>query len=404
MTNELGKMRYQLNLLKLMLVLVLFNIGFALSWLFIGIYIFNLTSDLLLVTLFYSVSQTAWILGSMFWGYIADVHLKRKTVLGITNIMFGMFIIAFVFSSNPLILLFFFALSYFFAGGRIPSVNAYITVIEKSKGKAISKVMSAGSLGWFFGSLLSGFIFENLEPTILYLFSSLLVTTAGVIAFTLYESEKSSSKSNKSQLAVYLELLKNHIILVVCLIGLMMMISAYLVFSIFPVYVVNGLGGDPMTYAFASSIATITGAFVALALGHLSEKKRFGRFGAILFTITGYLIVFYLISTKDLFMALVAWALPIYPGIFIGSAALISDYTDENIRSRGMALFDSFQNFGIMVGYTLSTLVVFMFNIEDVLVAMSLFVKISMFIASVVLVLSFLVYYVLLKKKKYRTL
>ena len=212
MTNELGKMRYQLNLLKLMLVLVLSNIGFALSWLFIGIYIFNLTSDLLLVTLFYSVSQTAWILGSMFWGYIADVHLKRKTVLGITNIMFGMFIIAFVFSSNPLILLFFFALSYFFAGGRIPSVNAYITVIEKSKGKAISKVMSAGSLGWFFGSLLSGFIFENLEPTILYLFSSLLVTTAGVITFTLYESEKSSSKSNKSQLAVYLELLKNHII------------------------------------------------------------------------------------------------------------------------------------------------------------------------------------------------
>ena len=387
------------NTLKVLIVSLLWSMGFSFSWIFIGVYIYQLSSDLLLSTLFYSVPQTAWIIGSIIWGVLSDVKFRRKMILGGSSILFGLLLLPFIFTQNPLILILFFTAAYFFAAGRNASLNAYITIVEKERGKALSWVIMAGSTGWFMGSLVSGFIYENLNPIILFLFASLFIITAGITAFTLKEAKRDKVHSSVSHFRVYLNLFKKPIIAVVCVAGLVIYVSQNLVSSMFSVYFVNGLGGTPTLYSIASAAAAGFGILASFALGHLSEKKYFGRAGAILYSIIGYIIFYSLVLTKNLAIVAIGWALPFYAGIMIGGPAFVSDHTEEANRSRGMALFDMFASVGTTFGYIFASLIIYSLMLTNIIQAMTLLTELAIAITVITLVF-FVAGLVILNKRR----
>ena len=388
------------NTLKVLVVALLWSMGFSFSWLFIGVYIYQISSNLPLSTLFYSIPQTAWIIGSIIWGVLSDVKFRRKMILGVSSILFGLFLVPFIFIRNPLLLIIFFTTAYFFASGKNASLNAYITIIEKKRGKALSWVIMAASTGWFIGSLSSGFIYENLSPTILFVFSSAFIIVAGLISFTLKEGKKVITKDNVSHFQVYLTLLKKPIIGVTCIVGFILYVAQNLVSSVFSVYFVNGLGGTPTLYSIASAGAAGLGIFASFTLGHLSEKKWFGRAGAIFYSIIGYIIFYLMILTKDLFIVAIGWALPFYAGIMIGGPAFVSDHSEKDKRSRGMALFDMFSSVGSTLGYIFASLVIFFLMLSDIIQTMILLTILGIFATLLAFVIFVIGLKIILNKKQ----
>ena len=352
------------NTLKVLVVALLWSMGFSFSWLFIGVYIYQISSNLLLSTLFYSIPQTAWIIGSIIWGVLSDVKFRRKMILGVSSILFGLFLVPFIFIRNPLLLIIFF------------------------------------TTAWFIGSLSSGFIYENLSPTILFVFSSAFIIVAGLISFTLKEGKKVITKDNVSHFQVYLTLLKKPIIGVTCIVGFILYVAQNLISSVFSVYFVNGLGGTPTLYSIASAGAAGLGIFASFTLGHLSEKKWFGRAGAIFYSIIGYIIFYLMILTKDLFIVAIGWALPFYAGIMIGGPAFVSDHSEKDKRSRGMALFDMFSSVGSTLGYIFASLVIFFLMLSDIIQTMILLTILGIFATLLAFVIFVIGLKIILNKKQ----
>ncbi len=391
------KLSMSKNTLILSLVLTLLNLAISLSWLFIGIYIYELSQDLILVTLFYSIPQVAWIFGSIIWGYVADVHMPRKLVLAITSFSFGVFMLLFAFFSEPLILMILFSIAYFFAGARAPSVNAYVTSLEAAKGKAMGKVIAASSIGWALGGLFSGVLYEYLNPIFLYILSGSLMFLVAILSMMLYEPNKVRNKNELSSWHVYLELLRNRYVAFVCLLGFLLTLAMNIIMPVFSVYIVDGLGGTALQYSIAASIGAFSGFFVSLLIGKLTDSPKFGKFGAFLYSILGYIAFYLLISTQDLLLVLLGWILPAYAGFLIAGPALIADHTHDEIRSRGMGLLDAIQNIGVVIGYIATTVIVVSFNITDVIVA-AIFTDMIALSITFVSLFFFITFYAMLRK------
>ncbi|MGQ4832767.1 MAG: MFS transporter [Candidatus Asgardarchaeia archaeon] len=390
-------MRISQNTLILSIVLAVLNLGISLSWLFIGIYIYEISQNLLWVSLFYSIPQLAWILGSVFWGYIADIYLQRKQVLSITSFLFGVFMLFFAFFEDPFILVILFSVAYFFAGARAPSINAYVTSLEASKGRAMGKVIAASSIGWALGGLFSGVLYEYLNPFFLYIFSGSLMFFVSLLSVKLTEPKRNQKRTKQSGWSIYFRLLRNKYVAFVCAIGFLLTLAMNIIMPVFSVYLVDGLGGTPFQYALASSIGSLSGFFVSMAIGKLTDHPKFGKLGAFLYSIFGYIIFFYLISLGSLLLALIGWMLPAYAGFLIAGPAMIAEHTDDEIRSRGMGLLDAIQNIGVIIGYIATTIMIIMLNINDIVFALLLVDRIALAITFLSLLLFIASYLYVLK-------
>jgi len=366
----------------------LWSLGIALSWLFLGLYIYDISEDIFTVTLFNFLPQITWIIASLIWGYFGDKFQLRKIPLIIASIGYGIFLIPFWTTQDTLFLLASYVLANFFGGAHIVSINAYITLIRKKKAESVGLNVGANAVGWTIGTFSSGYFLSlGMSPRYLFLAAAIFFILSGIVAMFLKEV-KVSVISRSMGIYEYLKLLKNRYIFATVVSAFLQYTGLYIVLSIFVVYFVEGIGGSEVLYGISSAGASILGGIIAYIFGKLADKPEFGRAKIIMFSHIGYLLfITALIFTQDPIIVAILWMLPLFAGIIVGAPALISDHTPEINRSKGMALFDAFQNLGIATGYFLSSVTAWFITTTSIVEIMRTFLNIAIVFSTAAIII-----------------
>lgn len=374
----------------LLISLAFWSLGISLSWLFLGLYVYWISDSIFLVTLFSFLPQITWIVSSLIWGYLGDRFQLRRIPLILASLGYGFFLLPFWFTQNTFLLLVAYSLANLFGGAHNISTNAYVTLLREKKAEAVGFTVTANSVGWTVGTLLSGLLLEmNINPQFLFLLAAIVFISSGVILFSI-EEIKIRTEIYPSGLHEYLRLLKNKSISLTVFSIFLLYSGIYIIYSVFNVYFVSGLGGSVLLYGIASGMASLLGGIVAHIFGKIAENPKIGRIKVILISYIGYIFfISVLLISQDPIVVAIMWMLPIFAGIIVGIPAFIADHTEEINRSKGMALFDGFQNMGIAGGYFLSTMIAGITGISNIVEIMQIFliVALSFIIISIIVFL-----------------
>ena len=127
------------------------------------------------------------------------------------------------------------------------------------------------------------------------------------------------------------------------------------------------LGRSQTVYGIATGLSTFFGLFLTLILGRLSDNPRMTQKVIIMYTFVAQTLSFTgLLILQDPILLAINWTWPLYPGLFVGGPAVITDLTQKNNRGRGMVIFNAFINLGRGIGPLFATLVVISFSILQI--------------------------------------
>jgi DHA1 family multidrug resistance protein-like MFS transporter len=260
---------------------------------------------------------------------------------------------------NPLL----FFLDYVFLNSLLacfsPAVWKYASLTNKDH--IFGSMGATTSLGYFFGAILSGFLFESLGMNTLF-FLSLAACFLGLV-ITLFSHDlrqsspitghesSNSSLQNKTTATNFLTLLfSSKILIVLFVIAIIQNFQGTFAGMFVTIYFLDELNTPPVLIGLVFGIATLAGAVASHYFGKIGEKRGYKELLVICYI--GYLLVWisFIISVTDYLLPAVAYTLPIYVALFIAGPALVAKHIPEEKRGTFMGVFGASQNIGFAAG------------------------------------------------------
>jgi Arabinose efflux permease len=369
-------------------------------------------------SLFTIVSSISTIIGLFLWGYLSDKLKKRKIFvvlgfisLGITSVLFGL-------SPNVLFFLSVSFLSGFLGSAAAPIASVLIMELSERKdwSNKISKFSLYASLGQIIGVLLAAglslIFLQSSSLRMLYYIASILYITSGVAAWLLIPESKSMIDRNKVDIRSFrvfekIRYFPSHIIhwnfkftnidknLRITLISFMIMMMGFQLFFVaFPIQLKEiGVNNTVFfliylgNYIFAAITFTFSGQ-IATKIGYKKVTSLAVITRLIIFPSTTFLIILLHNDKAILFDSLLlVYSLlgALWSFISVGTATLSSNLSKPEQRGVVAGTYNAVQSIGVIVGSSLTGLIVtrYGFSIDFfmadlvVLIGLLLFIRVN---------------------------
>jgi MFS family permease len=337
-------------------------------WPFLNLYIYQTSQgDIILTALITAIPSFATIFSVSFWGYCIDRFSNNKffALLGLFSAALVYFLGIFI--TDAFLFFILYSIMSFFFNAFIPASQSYASLQGGQSGQSFGNLFAFASMGWFFGVIVSGVLFDILGMIILFQIAFVVLIIAGILSMKGYKREKRGvfTKSSKNNTSSWITIIKNPVILSICIVGFFYYLFATIANAYFSIYV-KEIGGSSFIVGSALAVTTLLGTIMLPYFGRWSEK--FGRKPFIIFSIGGLGVVgviAYLIP-HPVVVGYVWGGIPFYPGILTGAFAMISDASSKQDRGKAMGLFNGITYFGQALGPLVGALIIIQFNMGTI--------------------------------------
>ena len=291
--------------------------GFGILLPFIAIYFTDKFSlSITDIGYFFLMSSILRAIFQAYGGELSDT-LGRKNI-----ILFALFgrafflILLFIFDLfffNLIYMLIFLGLTYMFSAIFMPVTQAAIAdlVPENKYLEAYSIIRIGGNLGWIFGPILGGWVYE-FSKSFYFLFSAIFSILGGFIFLFSFSNSNQLILRNKEK-SSYISIFKNRLFIFFCIISFFMMLTSSQLLSSLPyflknikhietsylgyIFSINGITVILVQYPILKIIQKIN-PFIGMFLGSLLYGLSYSLVG-LLNNIWEFLIIIFLISVAE---------------------------------------------------------------------------------------------------------
>jgi len=286
------------------------------------------------------------------WGSLSDRLKKRKMFMIIGFIGYALTFILYAIVLDIFQYLIVAIVGAAFSSAALPMGQAHLTTNAPNKGERLGYFVAAQSAGWFFGALLSGAFYDIIGMRALFIIAAILslgttVSSAVLIRDIPFKEIDTSEKRGFRELVG-----KPGMSLLTAAVALSQ-IGMNAIAAFFAIMLVDELGhGDTSYLAFvglANSGATFIAILVTGEVGKIVDRR--GPIKVLILAYASYVTFSFLFGiVTDPIIAVIMWALPIYPLSATAASALAAQISGEDERGRAMSLIYGAQNAGGWIG------------------------------------------------------
>ena len=345
------------NVVSVLLVNLIWTIPWGLVQPFISPYFFELSNgDYILTGLLNGLPYCSMIFSVFLFGWIVDK-------IGSKNVMISGFFFFFILFFTLLVItdpvLFF--IDYIIIMSLLacfnPAILKYASLTDKKD--IFGSLMASTSLGYFFGTVVSGFLFDPLGMSTLF-FLALAACLVGLVMTILsydlrpsFQEEPSSDVSNvnsTSSPSLLSILLDSKILIAFFVVAILHSLQSSFSGVFVTVYFIHELQAPALLIGVVFGIATLSGTAASHISGKIGEKQGYKEI--LLLCYIGYFCVWgsFIISTNNYILPALLYMLPVYVGLFIAGPALVANHVPESKRGTVMGMLGASQNFGFALG------------------------------------------------------
>ncbi|MFX0207652.1 MAG: MFS transporter, partial [Candidatus Hodarchaeota archaeon] len=238
-----------------------------------------------------------------------------------------------------------------------PAILKYASLTDKKD--IFGSLMASTSLGYFFGTVVSGFLFDPLGMSTLF-FLALAACLVGLIMTILShdlrptfqeELNENGSKDNDTTSPSILSiLLDSKILIAFFIIAILHSFQSSFSGMFITVYFIHELQAPALLIGVVFGMATLTGTAASHISGKIGEKRGYKEI--LLLCYIGYFCVWgsFIMSTSNYILPALLYMLPVYVGLFIAGPALVTNHVSESKRGTVMGMLGASQNFGFALG------------------------------------------------------
>ncbi|MDO9538250.1 MAG: MFS transporter [Thermoplasmata archaeon] len=329
----------------------------------LSLYVYNISEDFFLVGLIMALPFLAAVPMSFVWGMVSDRIGSRRIVIIITGcIGASMFFIFPFVDTTGLIILRLVQVAFLTS---MVLLNAMATeFFPKRKGTSIGDLALVGAIGQAGGALAAGILLPSRFMFIGSDAVTLVFSIAGIVtilaSLSLVPMKGRARKAEFTNLRSMLSFGERRGIFIVSLVALIMPLSGYLIFSVFPVYLksLEIPWDSTMVAGVFTALSAITGIFASGIAGRACD--RYGRKWVLVGSGAAYFLVWVGMGlTRQPLLTAILWAIPVWSFFYVSAITMVSDMTKPEERGRGIGLVNSSISMGaaagsILAGYVLS--------------------------------------------------
>ncbi|UCG03989.1 MAG: MFS transporter [Candidatus Heimdallarchaeota archaeon] len=345
------------NVVSVLLVNLIWTIPWGLVQPFISPYFFELSKgDYILTGLLNGLPYCSMIFSVFFFGWIVD-KIGSKNVMMAGFLFFLILFFTLLVITDP----FLFFIDYVIITSLLacfnPAILKYASLTDKDD--IFGSLMASTSLGYFFGTVVSGFLFDPLGMNTLF-FLALAACILGLVMTIFSHDLRPISQQelkgspplsdNVNSPGITSILLDSKILIVLFVIAILHSFQSSFSGMFITVYFIHELNAPALLIGVVFGIATLTGTAASHFSGKIGEKRGFKEI--LVMCYIGYFFVWgsFIISTSNYILPAIFYMLPVYIGLFIAGPALVTDHIPESKRGTCLGILGASHNFGFAAG------------------------------------------------------
>ncbi len=351
------------NVVSVLLVNLIWTVPWGLVQPFISPYFFELSKgDYFLTGLLNGLPFFTMIFSVFIFGWIVD-KIGSKTVMVCGFLILLVFFLTLIAISDPFLFFVAYVVIYSLLSCFNPAILKYASLTDKED--IFGSLMASTSLGYFFGTVVSGFLFEPLGMNTLF-FLALVTCILGLIMTLISHDLRSIPQKELTRShplsdsaispSIISILFDSKILIVLFIIAILHGFQSGFSGMFITVYFIHELNAPALLIGVVFGMATLTGTAASHFSGKIGEKRGFKE--VLVLCYLGYFCVWgsFIISTSNYFLPALFYMLPVYVGFFIAGPALVADHISESKRGTFMGILGASQNLGFAVGTILGGL------------------------------------------------
>jgi DHA1 family multidrug resistance protein-like MFS transporter len=345
------------NVISVLLVNLIWTIPWGLVQPFISPYFFELSNgDFVLTGLLNGLPYCSMVFSVFLFGWIVDKIGSKNVMISGFFFLLILFLTLLVITDPVLFFIDYIIIMSLLACFN-PAVLKYASLTDKKD--IFGSLMASTSLGYFFGTVVSGLLFDSLGMSTLF-FLALAACLVGLIMTILshdlrpsFQEELSNDVSNvnsTSSPSVLSILLDSKILIAFFVIAILHSFQSGFSGIFITVYFIHELQAPALLIGVVFGMATLTGTAASHVSGRIGEKRGYKEI--LLLCYIGYFFVWesFIISTNNYILPALFYMLPVYVGLFIAGPALVANHVLESKRGTVMGILGASQNFGFALG------------------------------------------------------
>jgi MFS family permease len=345
----------------------------SISWIILPIYFVEKGIDLSLAGLVIGIVSLPWSLKFLYGGFVDYYYnsLGRKTFVISGGILFilTLFFLAFV---DPGANLLFFAIILFLSYSGIVildvAIDAWAIEISTNdeRGKVSGSMFTGQYGGRAFGSVFLGFIAFSIGYSYVFIIASIIMVPIIVFPFFIRETKqvsKSASNIGKSLLDEF----KKKKTQVVTLFAFILQFSLGIIIIIIPWYYADEFGLNIAQIGLIMTLTLFVSAIGCLTSGVIADKIGKKELLYVFISVSMIFIVSLVFADSWLLFTTLYTTLVFFQSGYVTVAvALLMDITNPRVGATQYAILTSFANASLLVGNTISGVMVSFFGYHRV--------------------------------------
>jgi len=306
----------------------------------------------------------ALVLGSTFWGVLADKWKNRRSVVVLCSIISAILYLPLPWL-GPMGLVIIRTIQSFFLGGMVQISTLFSELDPKARATLMGRLESVLGLGWGVGAFVGGFLiisedYGSANSSII--FSFILTGSIATFAVVGYMGVTERSVERKELDADFTPYFWKLFRLFATSFVLFMGYMFFLSFS--PVYLTE-ITKTSLGMGVIVLLSGIVHALIAPYAGVLVDRypRHIGVRIACFFVLISMLIYS---TTKNVYLITAAFVLPIFMLYFLVARSIIADIVPYQLRARAMGLLSSFTLLGGGLGSILAGHLLLYFSYQEV--------------------------------------
>ncbi|MHA1576625.1 MAG: MFS transporter [Candidatus Thorarchaeota archaeon] len=327
----------------------------SMSWQFLSYFILHdlQVTNFFTLNVIWSIAPLVMMVTMSLWGSASDKFKKRKPFMLIGFLGYGATNLFSSFVSNGFQYSVVIFIGSIFAASAIPAGQAYLTTGTKNKGERIGFFMVAQSAGWFFGAIISGFLYAPLGMFFLFRIATVICIISILICLAFVkeiEPEMGSDQLEVTQNSKsIMDFVRRPGILKLAFAAAFSALGINAIASVMSIVIVDELGGFEFYVGLANAGATLAAISITGYLGKLIDKR--GPGGVLIGAYVGYCLfaIGFGLAT-DPITATIFFAMPVYALASTAAISFASKLSSDAERGRAMGLINGAQNAGAAFG------------------------------------------------------
>ncbi|MHA2135806.1 MAG: MFS transporter [Candidatus Thorarchaeota archaeon] len=341
---------FERSVLPVYIAYALQSFGTAMSWQFVTHWVKNDlgTPDFITLTVVWATPALVTMVAVNLWGALSDRFEKRKAFMLLGFVAYSGTFVMYSFVTTSTEFLIAAIIGSFFYSAALPMGQAHLTTRTEKKGERLGHFLAWQSAGWFCGAMFSGFTYQPHLMPVLYRIASVVCVTAFTCCLAFIKDLPFEKKTEGSQTGFRALMRRPGM---GRLAGAMFtsQIGMNAIAFLMAIMVIDELGGAPYMVGMSNGAATAIAIAITGYIGVQVDRK--GPTRILMLAYVSYVVFaigFGLV--RDPVLAVIMWALPIYPLSYTAAYALGAMLSGEEERGRAMSLLSGAQNGGAAVG------------------------------------------------------